>query len=305
MRTARRIFLSAVTGLVLSLSMVFSGAASADVSSDIWCNLWAGANFSISASQTCPPSTSTSTGSYVALGDSVAAGLGLGQSQSAASADIACGRSPYGYPNIVASKLKTTVTNVSCSGATVGDLFTSQNANGTLMPAQLNTAFANGTPKLITITAGANDAHWSSFIKACYATNCDSSAYTLAANAYLVSLQTKLLIALSSVNARSNGVPPKVLITGYYNPLSSACAGQQPNITASELTWLSAETTALNQTIQNVSSLYSFAKFVPVDFSGHDICSANPWVQGLSSPAPFHPTQTGQRAIANDILALL
>lgn len=305
MRTIRRLLFSITSGVVLSLSMVFSSAASADVSSDIWCNLWAGANFSISSSQACPPSKSNPIGSYVALGDSVAAGLGLGQSQSATSSDIACGRSPYGYPNVVASKLKITLTNVSCSGATVGDLVTSQNANGTTMPAQLNTAFANGTPKLITITAGANDAHWSSFIKACYATNCNTSAYTFAANAYLVSLQAKLLYALSSVNVRSGGQPPQVLITGYYNPLSSACAAQQSNITAGELSWISAETTALNQTIQQVSSLYSFAKFVPVDFSGHDICSPSPWVQGLSDPAPFHPTQTGQRAIANDILAQL
>ena len=34
------------------------------------------------------------------------------------------------------------------------------------------------------------------------------------------------------------------------------------------------------------------------DFAGHQLCTAQPYVQGLSSPAPFHPTAAGQLAIA-------
>lgn len=34
------------------------------------------------------------------------------------------------------------------------------------------------------------------------------------------------------------------------------------------------------------------------DFAGHQLCTSQPYVQGLDAAAPFHPTATGQSAIA-------
>jgi hypothetical protein len=34
------------------------------------------------------------------------------------------------------------------------------------------------------------------------------------------------------------------------------------------------------------------------DFSGHGVCSDQPYVQGLTDPAPFHPNATGELVIA-------
>ena len=34
------------------------------------------------------------------------------------------------------------------------------------------------------------------------------------------------------------------------------------------------------------------------DFTGHELCSPLPYVQGLGAAAPFHPTAAGQLAIA-------
>ena len=34
------------------------------------------------------------------------------------------------------------------------------------------------------------------------------------------------------------------------------------------------------------------------DFSGHQLCTPQPYVQGLGAAAPFHPTVLGQLAIA-------
>ncbi|HXP54367.1 MAG TPA: hypothetical protein VN847_05405, partial [Streptosporangiaceae bacterium] len=34
------------------------------------------------------------------------------------------------------------------------------------------------------------------------------------------------------------------------------------------------------------------------DFTGHALCDADPYVQGVGSPAPFHPTAAGELAIA-------
>jgi hypothetical protein len=34
------------------------------------------------------------------------------------------------------------------------------------------------------------------------------------------------------------------------------------------------------------------------DFTGHELCTPQPYVQGLGAAAPFHPTALGQLAIA-------
>lgn len=236
---------------------------------------------------------------YVALGDSVAAGLGL----SGPTGSSVCGKTTQSYAYSVAKALNTTPAHFACSGATAGDLVTQQHVSGPNPIAQLRAAYAKGTPKIITITAGANDSHWNEFLKKCYVATCGSSTDTTIANGFLSTLQLKLHYAFSNIESRSGSTPPKVYITGYYNPLSSACASSR--LSASELNWINAEAKALNQTIKNTSSYYSFVEFVPISFAGHDVCSATPWVQGLNAPAPFHPTATGQKVIANAIIAAI
>jgi lysophospholipase L1-like esterase len=300
-------------------------------SQQIWCGLWVGA--SLQASDTAfnqciaalkrgqvpsTPAESSASGtgstsapidssqSYVALGDSVAAGLGLPQSANATSQDVQCGRSPAAYPNLVAAQLNLQLTNLACSGATAGDLVTQEHMSGQNPSAQLDSAFANGTPKLITLTVGANDAHWADFIRNCYNSDCTGNASTLAANTLLRTMQAKLAFALQNIQSRTDdtsSAQPQVRITGYYNPISSQCISTR--VTAAEIAWLTKETAALNQTLRDVASRYQFATFVPISFAGHDLCSRDPWVQGLSDPAPLHPTARGQLQIANTVLRSL
>lgn len=293
--------------VLVSLLVLLPAGGAVSAESNIWQSLWNGINLNITLgdnsrqkpageSRPAPVREAAATGTYAALGDSVAAGLGL-------SAAAVCGRSPQAYPYLVARETGLTLTHLACSGATAGDLVTRQRVSGPNIPAQLPRAFANGTPKLITITAGANDAHWDDFIRSCYAFDCTSEANTLAANAFLAALQLKLLYVFSDIQARSSGKPPRVIVTGYYNPLSERCASLQRNITRAEINWLNAEASALNQTIHDVVKLYPFVSFVTVDFRGHDICSDKPWVQGLNDPAPFHPNAKGQRVIGQAVLS--
>lgn len=317
------------TGLIaVFMSVGTVSAQGSSISENIWCGLWNGANFNLDiTTDTCSQFTSNnssngsstgnpfggttgmgnggtmSTNGYAALGDSVAAGLGLAPASTSSSQDNRCGRSSQAYANQVASRLNLPLTFVACSGATAGDLVTSQGISGPNIPPQFDTAFANGVPRLMTITVGANDAHWDDFIRACYAFNCNTDGYTTAARAAIAVMQAKLSFALNDLQFRSGNQPPVVIITGYYNPLSSRCALQQQNITPGEITWLSNETSSLNSAIQSVAGQYSsFVHYVPVSFAGHDICSAQPWVQGLTDPAPFHPTATGQAVIARSII---
>lgn len=328
MRNISKKILSIVSSILIAVFALFPAAASAQSantssSNVIWSGLWEGANIAFgtnaapssnsSASSTSARTPSTSaaatvpstSGAYVALGDSVAAGLGLPTKVQVPTAETRCGRTSEAYPYTVAQSMGLSLVHKACSGATVGDLVTKQRSGSPNQPAQLDAAFAGGIPSLITITAGANDAHWISFLRTCYATNCATKTSTTLANAYLTALQLKLYYTFSSIQARSGGQTPSVVVTGYYNPVSPACTSLTDKVTTEEITWLTAEASALNQTIQNVAASYPFVKFAPVDFGGHDICSAQPWVQGLSSPAPFHPTAEGQQVIAQSVLTAL
>lgn len=272
-----------VTGICASLLLVtgFSGVASAQTIN-----------------------TSNTQARYVALGDSVAAGLGLNGTPTTGEAAL-CGRSAEAYANKVAADKQLKLTNVACSGATAGDLFTSQDVNGQKIGAQLNAAFGDGTPKYMSITAGANDAHWATFIGKCLADTCGSSSDDMTAAAYRAFLQAKLYYAFANIRVRTAfSTPPKVVITGYYNPTSPACSVVDQRLSADEVSWIKKQTDLLNQSIQSVASSFSsFVSFAPVDFTGHDICSLDSWIQRPGDKAPFHPTAAGQAAIAQAVEA--
>lgn len=307
MRLSMKLF-SITSGLVVAMASVFPAVASAATTcasqGPIVSGLWAGVNLA-TGGRGCGTTAATTSGSanYAALGDSVAAGLGL----SAAEGDPACGVSTQAYPALVALALHRGYTNFACSGATVGDLFTEQHLSGTSrdIEPQLSRAFASGTPGLITITAGANDTYWPYFIRKCYVSTCGTSADRTVAAGLLSALRVKLNYALSDIRYLSHNRPPIVVMTGYYQPFSPTCTSRQTSVSASELNWLNAQTAAINQTLMSTTSSYSFVRFAPVSFSGHELCSAGPWIQGLTDAAPFHPTAQGQKAITGAILEQL
>lgn len=325
LRTRTRIFILAVI-LALLLAIITAlpvRAASSGVKCDpIASGLWAGVNLLLRTNYGCqdkPANRSQNNNQqsrnntpppqqrnkYVALGDSIAAGIGL--SPRTAGTDRACGTTDQAYPAKVAQALGMPVQNLACSGATAGDLFTEQHLSGTSrdIEPQLPRAFAAGKPTLITVAAGANDTYWDYFLRKCYASSCGTATDEAVTDGLLTSLELKLEYVLRDINARSNGQPPRVIFTGYYQPFSTSCAQQQTNVSRTELRWLREQTRQLNQTIQDVVSDYSFALFVPINFGGHELCTTDPWVQGVNDAAPFHPTVRGQQAIANAVLGQL
>lgn len=239
------------------------------------------------------------TARHAALGDSVAAGLGL---TDPADSEVRCGRTFDSYVYEVADSRGLEITHLACTGATMGDMFTAQGVDGPNIAPQLDGAFAGGTPELITITAGANDVRWQDFLRKCYAGTCGTAADEQIAGALMSALETKMRFLFRDIERLSGGFPPEVIITGYYNPLSDACAEFEPRLTPEEINWLSRQTGLLNQTLEDSAGQSGFAAFVPVDFTGHGLCSDEPWVQNLDDPAPFHPTFEGQQAIARAIL---
>jgi len=257
-------------------------------------------NNHINNPSTLPGSPPAKTGAnYAAMGDSVAAGLGLSAGSSGQT--DSCGRSPLAYPNLVARARNLSLTNVACTGATAGDLVTQQRISGPNLPPQVDQAFASGTPQLITITVGANDLHWNAFLRKCFTATCGTATDDRIMASLRAGLNAKLEDAFSQIQQRANGTMPPVIITGYFNPVSQACAQIEPRITSAEISWITQQLHALNQTIRGSTNGFPSVSFVPINFTGHDICSSQPWVQGLNEPAPFHPNAAGQAAIAQMI----
>lgn len=247
---------------------------------------------------------------YVALGDSVAAGLGYGVGI-VGDEDYTCGRSAEAYAYRVADQLNERLGNVglsvapqlvACQGAVTRNLLEAQLIGGLNVRPQLDRAFESGRPALLTLTSGANDVQWASFIGACFGpTNCNTPENDAVLQAYIGTMTVDMRAAMQSIKARSFFLPPLVIATGYYTPVSLQCANS--NFTANEVAWVQQATAKLNNAISNATQgSYWFARFAPVNFEGHDICAADAWIQRPGEQAPFHPTPRGQEEIANAIL---
>lgn len=241
-------------------------------------------------------------GIYAALGDSIAAGSGL---EAAPASDPRCVRSTQAYGYKVAETRNLTLIHIACGGATAGDLVTRQGVSGRNITPQLDEAFAQGTPSLITITAGANDMHWGDFLKKCRNSTCGTSFDTAATDTLRAAYKVKLDYAFSEIQRRSNGQPPTVVITGYSNPVSNYCKKRQQIISPQEINWLNNQRDQLNRAIRDVTGRYDFVKYASMNFTNHSLCATDTWWQGLNDPAPLHPNDAGQQAIANSINRVL
>jgi lysophospholipase L1-like esterase len=237
-------------------------------------------------------------GTYAALGDSVAAGSGL------AGSSAPCHQSTEAYGYTVGASTGLPLHHLACIGAKVDEgLYDTQTREGYILPAQIDQAFSGGTPSLITVTVGANDARWTQFIRQCYYIRCGYDIDTARYAAYLADLKLELNIAMARIHTLSAGAPPRVIVTGYYQPFSGAACTDTAGLTSDEMTWLNSRTDALNSAINGTISKYSFTNYAPVSFIGHELCSSDPWIHGPNEGLPFHPTATGQQTIAAAVLS--
>lgn len=234
---------------------------------------------------------SASAALYVAMGDSVAAGAGL-DPHPANSCDV----SPLGYPGVVASDHHLTLVDLACAGATVPAGITGPQGR---YPSQLARLFAAGDPEYVTITIGGNDINWDPAIQDCYQTNCGPDSLPSWLTADEQTLKSNLEGVLSDIGSHYP-IPPTVILTGYEQLYTAdyVCAdekGENPAVLAQAG---AAVGDSLDNTIEQAAAGFSFAKFAQPDFAGHELCTPDPWVQGLTDPAPYHPTAEGQQEFA-------
>jgi hypothetical protein len=189
------------------------------------------------------------------------------------------------------------VTNLACSGATIArGLLGPQTVGGRTMPAQIDQPALRRASTII-VSVGANDVEWSSLLRVCAVSDsCDNNAVQAYFQQHLAAFSSTYLQLLNVLQILPDH--PRILINLYYDPFTSsdACLSAL-GITAAKQHAMLSSLGALNSILSQGAHAASFASIQP-DFSGHGLCSAAPWVQGVSANAPFHPTAPGELAIA-------
>jgi lysophospholipase L1-like esterase len=234
----------------------------------------------------------------IVLGDSTAAGEGLSLVSNATEQEKVCGRSSDAYAVDLASVNSWRVLNLACSNATVRHgLLGAQHRHGTVIPSQIASAERATNASVVIVSVGANDLGWAQMLAYCAtAPRCDDKATTAYFQQKLASFSKDYLELLSRLAALP--AHPHVIINRYYNPF-----GEQPEClhnlgyTPAKLAVIDSRLNTLNTLLARGAAQFGFSSPQP-DFHGHELCTTQSYVQGLTAPAPFHPTALGELAIA-------
>jgi hypothetical protein len=191
------------------------------------------------------------------------------------------------------------VLNLACSGATVqnGLLGAQVLGSGQVAPPQLGEAQQATKAKVIIVSVGADDVQWSIMTRLCVAsTVCDDKV----SNAFfdqLIGDFTRSYYELLGDLAALPGAPA-VLVNQYYSPFGPdlSCLSRY-GFTAAKEKVLASRLAQLNTVLAQGAQTFGFGVTEP-QFAGHELCTANPYVQGPDDRAPLHPTAAGELAIA-------
>ncbi|MGF1426043.1 SGNH/GDSL hydrolase family protein [Kitasatospora sp. LaBMicrA B282] len=273
--------------------------------------------------------------SYVALGDSYAAGAGVPDQS-----DGLCLRSDHNYGHLVAAALGTaSYTDATCSAAKIKDITGAQyDAFIKVNDPQLNSVSAD--TRLITLGIGGNDLGTSDLGIADVIATCIGGAVvnptgTPCKDVYehghwawdwnalrftwqygedtlvdrIDAAAPQLASTLQQLHAKAPQA--KILLVGYPSVLpadAAGCAGRQP-VTVGDVAYLHGILGDLNTMLAGTAAANG-ATYVDTQTptTGHDVCSDDRWIEGAlpGQPAvPFHPNATGEQAMAQAVLAAL
>jgi lysophospholipase L1-like esterase len=233
----------------------------------------------------------------VVIGDSTASGKGNLPVADPTATDRICNRSIDSYAHVLASANGWQVTNLACSGATIAaGLLGSQRAGSQVLSPQIDDP-AVVTASTIIVSVGANDLHWTNILLVCaVSVSCDNNAEQAYFQQQLAEFSRNYLQLLTQLEALPSR--PRVLINLYYAPLFASDSCLTPlGIDSGKRASLVSDLDIMNTLLAKGARAASFAAVKP-NFSGHGLCSAQPYVQGVKALAPFHPTAAGQLAIA-------
>ncbi|WNM36280.1 SGNH/GDSL hydrolase family protein [Streptomyces sp. Li-HN-5-11] len=226
---------------------------------------------------------STAATGYVALGDSYSAGVGAGD-YLASGAD--CLRSGLAFPALWASAhAPSSFSFTACDRARTSDVIAHQ-----LGPLNPRTG-------LVTLTAGGSDAGFSHVMETCVLQGHDACLSAVArARSFMDGTLPGNLDRLYAA-IRRKAPAARVVVLGYPRlyRLHGTCRG---GLDEAERSALNGAVDLLDSVISARAADHEF-RFADVRgaFTGHEICSASPWLHSvvwLDPPESYHPTAPGQ-----------
>lgn len=244
---------------------------------------------SSSASAQASPAGPAAPGPAMAgLGDSYASGLGAGD-YDPSSGD--CYRSERAYAVLDAQRIGAALDFVACSGATSGDVDSGQLG-----------ALGQDTGD-VTVTVGGNDIGFADVMTECalpsWAGDC-FGAIAAARRATKNVLPGNLDALYGDI--ASDAPDATVVVVGYPRLFNGRNCSPLTFFTKREMTKLNAAADLLDKTIRQRAKAHHFAFADPRHaFTGHAICSADPWLNDLTYPVDesFHPNADGQSGYAD------
>jgi lysophospholipase L1-like esterase len=256
------------------------------------------------------PSAANAAGTpYVAMGDSYTAGPGITPVSPTAPAD--CGQSAVNYPHLVASALRLSLTDVSCSGAKTENFTTPQFAD---QPPQFN-ALGSST-KVVTIGMGGNDGNlFGTLVAGC--TGLDIGKPNTGApcqehfEAFVTKVREENIAPQEAALREVHTLAPKakVFVVGYpeITPVNGYCPEALP-WTTGDLRWFNLDVQRRGNATLAQEAAANGATFVDT-FTlsmGHNLCEpvGKRWIEPLFNPltgVAVHPNAKGQEADAFDV----
>lgn len=266
------------------------------------------------SAEEAPPADEDPTGdvevsSYVALGDSYTAAPFV------PSTDLAdgCFRSDGNYPSLVARRLAPErFVDVSCGAATTVHLTRPQATAGGRgrVPPQARAVTA-GTD-LVTVGIGANDEGlFANLVSRCTSPDAASACdRTLLTEARAVLARTRVRLTTSLRQVRRRAPDATVVLVGYPRLVDPARPCGRIPVPAGRLPALARVERLLDRSMHRAAER-SASEYVDMHTAsrGHEICSADPWVNGRRTDEQealaYHPFAAGQAAVADRVLELL
>jgi hypothetical protein len=264
----------------------------------------------VAALSACLPSVANAAGaSYVAMGDSYTAGPGITPVSPTAPAD--CAQSDANYPHLVASVLRLSLTDVSCSGAKTENFTVAQHSD---QPPQFN-ALTPST-KVVTVGMGGNDHNlFGTLVAGCTALDFGQPNSGAPCQEHFEAFVTKTFeenvapqeAALAEIHVLAPKA--KVFVVGYpeITPLNGYCPAAIP-WTTGDLRWFNLDVQRRGNASLRHEAIANNATFVDT-FTlsiGHNACEAVGvrWIEpllGSLTGVAVHPNALGHQADAFDV----
>jgi lysophospholipase L1-like esterase len=249
--------------------------------------------------------------SYVALGDSYAAGPFI----PVQIPPWGCLKSDHNYAHLAAPDLALELRDPTCSGAETDDMTQPQNVDPEPNPPQFDSLAADTS--VVTLTIGGNDIGFSEIARNCFSSSPEGSPcrdrYVVngvdEVSRRIAETAPKVAAVLQGIQARAPAATTYVVNYLAILPDSGPGCWPQMPVAEGDVPWLRDKEKELNQMLADQAAAHGATLVDWYTASiGHDACQPPgvKWVEGpvpMNAAAPVHPNLLGMEAAADLVVA--